>query len=106
MNTEAVTNLTQRIQGLQALLDEEGVQPRIHRYRVTNANDPVITNQNKARILQRLFETNLGEEIWNQLVQDNPNIATLLANAKIQEDRLVVLHRFEEMLHDKYVDQK
>lgn len=100
LNTEAVTNLTQRIQEIQALLDEEGVRPGIHRYRVTNVNDLVITDQNKARIIQRLLEANLGEDIWNQLVQDNPNIATRLANAKIQEDRLAVLHRFEEMLQD------
>lgn len=100
LNTEAVTNLTQRIHELQALLDEEGVRPGIHRYRVTNANELVITDQNKARIIQRLLEANLGEEIWNQLVQGNPNIATRLANAKIQEDRLTVLHRFEEMLQD------
>lgn len=66
----------------------------------TNVNDLVITDQNKARIIQRLLEANLGEDIWNQLVQDNPNIATRLANAKIQEDRLAVLHRFEEMLQD------
>ena len=87
LNTEAVTNLTQRIQEIQALLDEEGVRLGIHRYRVTNVNDLVITDQNKARIIQRLLEANLGEDIWNQLVQDNPNIATRLANAKIQEDR-------------------
>lgn len=70
LNTEAVTNLTQRIQEIQALLDEEGVRPGIHRYRVTNVNDLVITDQNKARIIQRLLEANLGEDIWNQLVQD------------------------------------
>ena len=100
LNTEAVTNLSQRILELQTLLEEKGVRPGIHRYRVTNANDLVITDQNKGRIIQKLLAANLGEEIWNQLVQDNPNNATRLANAKIQEDRIAVLHRFEEMLQN------
>lgn len=100
LNTEAVTNLIRRIQELQALLEEEGVRPGTHRYRVTDADNLVITDQNRARIIQRLLDANLGEEIWNQLVQDNPDIATRLANSKIQEDRLTVLHRFEEMLQD------
>ncbi len=100
LNTEAITNLIRRIQELQTLLEEEGVRPGTHRYRVTNADDLVISDQNKARIIQRLLEANLGEEIWNQLVQDNPNIATRLANSRIQEDRLAVLHCFEEMLQD------
>lgn len=40
------------------------------------------------------------EEAMNEDEHHNPNIATRLANAKIQEDRLAVLHRFEEMLQD------
>lgn len=100
LNTEAITNLSRRIQELQVLLDEEGVRPGTHRYRITNADDLVITDQNKARIIQKLLQADLAEEIWNQLVQDNPNIAARLANSKIQEERLAVLQSFEEMLSD------
>lgn len=100
LNTEAIVNLTQHIQKLQALLDEEGVKQGIHKYRVTDADNLVITDHNKASIIQKLLEADLDEEIWRQLVQTHPNIAVRLANSKIQEDRQDVLYRFEEMLLD------
>lgn len=100
LNTEAVTKLLRHVQELQTLLEEEGVRPGTHRYRVTDANNLVITDHNKAHIIQRLLESNLGEEVWWKLVQNDPDLATRLANSKLHEDRMAVLHRFEEMLQD------
>ena len=39
LNTEALTNLLQRIQQLQTVIASAGVQPGTHQYRITNAND-------------------------------------------------------------------
>lgn len=100
LNTEAIAKLLQHIQELQALLEERGIQFGTHRYKVTDADDLVITDQNKAMFINRLLENNLGEEIWSQLVQDNPDVATRLANSKLYEDRANILKRFEEMLQD------
>ncbi len=105
LNTEAVTKLLQHVQELQALLEEEGVRPGTHRYRVTDFNNLVITDQNKAHIIQRLLESNFGEEVWQELVQNDPDLATRLANSKLHEDRVAVLHRFEEMLQDNALDE-
>ena len=100
LNTEAVDNLIRHVQELQVLIEEEGVRPGTHRYRVADADDLIITDQNKARVIQRLLEANLGEEIWDQLAHNNPDIATRLANARIHEERLEVLRTFEGMLQD------
>lgn len=100
LNTEAIDNLIRHVQELQALIEEEGVRPGTHRYRVADADDLIITDQNKARVIQRLLEANLGEEIWDQLAHNNPDIATRLANSRIHEERLEVLRTFEGMLQD------
>lgn len=100
LNTEAVDNLIRHVQELQALIEEEGVRPGTHRYRVADADDLIITDQNKAHVIQRLLEANLGEEVWGQLAHNNPDIATRLANSRIHEERLEVLRTFEGMLQD------
>ena len=100
LNTEALTNLLQRIQQLQTVIASAGVQPGTHQYRITNANDVTITSQNKAQIIQKLIQADLGEEIWEQLVENTPEIATKLAYSKIHEDRSTILRSFEKMLAD------
>lgn len=100
LKTEAISRLYQHIQELQAVLGEAGIRPGTHQYRLTNADDFVITDQNKARFIQRLLEANLAEEVWEQLVQSNPDIASRLANSKILEDRRIVLNHFGDMLSD------
>ena len=99
LKTEAVSRLMQRIQELQALLDEQGVRPGTHWFKVANADDLVITDQNKAEIIRKLLDASLGEEVWEQLVIANPDIATRLALSKLNSDRLRELNRFEDMLN-------
>ena len=106
LNTEAVTELTRHFEELNTLHREKGVRPGTHRYRITDADSVVITDHNKARFIRKLLDADLGEEIWNQLVQENPSIATRLANSKIQEDRALVLHHFEEMLQNDALQEK
>ena len=100
LKTEAISKLYQRIQELQALLEENGVRSGTHTYRVIDASNLVITDQNKAQVIQKLLDSNLGEEVWLKLAQNNPDLATRLANSKLYEDRMATLHRFEEMLRD------
>ena len=100
LKTEAVSNLFQRIQELKTLLEEKGVYSGIHQYMITDSNDIVITDQNKANIIHSLSDANLEEEVWEQLTQHNPNIASRLAYSKLHEDRVSILSRFAEMLAD------
>ena len=39
------------------------------------------------------------------IARNSPDIATRLANAQIQENRLVTLHQFEEMLSDEMLSE-
>lgn len=64
---------------------------------MVDANALVIDDRNKADIIRRLLDADYGEEVWEQLVRNDPDIATRLANAKLHDDRAAVLRRFEEM---------
>jgi len=98
--TDAVNTLYRKIEELNRLLEEQGIQYGDHAFSIIDANALIITDQNKATIIRKLLEDNHGEEVWSQFAQSNPGIATRLANAKLQSDRIAVLGRFEVMLGD------
>ena len=105
LNTEAILKLQQHIEELQTIIDVKGVQYGTHRYRVTRPEDIVITDQNKAAIIQKLIDANLENEIWEEIIQSDSDLATQLANSKLYNDRKGVLCRFEEMLNNESLSE-
>lgn len=101
LHTEATSKLYQRLEELKLVLEKQGIRYGEHSFTIADADALVINDQNKAGIIRKLLEADFGEEVWEQLVQDSPDIATRLANSKLQEDRTSVLHDFEHKLEDK-----
>lgn len=100
LKTEAVNKLYEEFQKLYALLEERGIQSGKHRYTISDAYSLVITDRNKAQVIRKMLDANLGEDVWNQLARDNPSLASRLAMAQVNEDRRAVLDDFERMLAD------
>lgn len=96
--TEATTKLYETLKELEAVLEEKGIHYGTRDFTLVDASALVIDDRNKADIIRRLLEADCGEEVWEQLVENSPDIATRLANAKLHNDRVAVLRRFEEML--------
>ena len=96
--TAAVAKLYQKCAELARLLEEQGVRYGEHSFAITDANALIITDENKTEIIRKLLDDNLGEDVWNQLVASNPDIATRLASAQLQTDRIAVARQYEEML--------
>jgi hypothetical protein len=101
LSTDAVKILYQKIEELKRLLEEQGIRYGEHDFSISGADALVITDQNKATVIRKLLEDNSGEEFWNQLAQNDPDVATRLANSQLQADRTTVLRRFETMLTDE-----
>ena len=80
------------------MLEEQGIHYGVRNFAIADSSSLVINDRNKASIIRKLLDANLGEDVWNELVRNDPDIATRLANSKLQENRLSVLHQFEEML--------
>ena len=99
--TSAIKILFEKIQELGAILAKDGIRYGVHDFTIADASALVVNDRNKATIIRKLLAANLGEEVWDQLVQSNPDIATRLASAKLHEDRLISLHTFEEMLSNE-----
>ena len=98
LKTEAISNLFQRLQSLNKLLEERGIYNGRWRFSISDGSDLVITDRNKASIIRKLLNANLGEELWDTLVQEQPDIASRLAKMKLHTDRITALDIFRQML--------
>lgn len=103
--TDAVAKLYQKFEELSRILKEHGINYGEHDFAITDARALVITDQNKAEIIRKLLEENLGEEVWSQLAASNPDIATRLADAQLQTNRMTALQRFESLLGDETLSE-
>ncbi len=105
LKTEAVDKLYEKLQKLYAVLEERGIRAGTHRYTISDANALVITDRNKAQIIRKMLDADLGIEVWNQLIRDKPSLASRLATAQVNEDRKAVLQTYQSMLTDNSITE-
>lgn len=75
-------------------IGQQGVQRGISSFVVAGSDDVVIPAGAEARYIRQLIDQGLSEDIWEQLVETNPNLATKLSLAKIQTDRIAIVNEF------------
>ena len=98
LSTDATRAFHETIKELALLLEERGIHYGVRDFTLVDRNALVVDDANKAEIIRKLLDANYGEDVWAQLVENNPDIATRLANSKIHEDRVATLRRFEAMI--------
>lgn len=77
--------------------------PRGYQSLVVGTEDEVFIVKGREReYIEKLVKGNHGEEIWKQLVESDPDLATKLSYARIQASRKIGLDRFEYALSRDY----
>jgi len=99
--TDALRVLYEKVTELYEVLESQGIRYGEREYIVADSSGLVITDTNKATIIKKLLDENLGEDIWHQFASIKPDIATRLAFSQIQLNRSQVLNRFRNMLADQ-----
>ena len=89
--------LRQLFIGLQKLykLSEKGILSGEREYIVGLANEIIKVPKERKQFIQQLIDKDFGEEIWEQLVNNSPDLATQLSLARIQAERKKALDEFE-----------
>lgn len=90
---------------LYTLVDKEGIQFGIKEFTVAKANEIVKVSKDRKIIIERLLSENYGEEVWNELINKNPDLATKLALAKVQTNRSKALEKFKINLDSNNSDE-
>ena len=69
---------------------------------VGSEDEVVFINGREKEYIKKLIDGNYGEDIWRQLVESNPDLATKLSYAQIQASRKTELEKFENALAQDY----
>lgn len=83
-------------------IGKEGL-PRGYQSLVVGTEDEVVIVKGREReYIEKLVKENHKEEIWKQLVESDPDLATKLSYAQIQAHRKIELDKFESALSQDY----
>ena len=87
------------------MIDKEGVQFGINEFTVAKADEIIRVSKDRKTIIERLLAENYAEEVWQELVSTNPDLATRLSLARVQTNRSIALECFKENLDNNNADE-
>lgn len=79
-------------------LSEQGVVFGKNDYLVAKLGELIKVPEERRKYIIKLLEGNYGEEIWKELIDSNPDLATRLSLARMQTERHRALDEFEQNL--------
>jgi len=98
LDTKETLQLYEELQAVSKIYEEKGIQWGKKRLIVGFDTELLkITPQRKA-VIQSLLDQNHSEEVWDELVDKQPDLATKLSQARLQQKRAEALREFEESL--------
>lgn len=86
-------------------LSQKGVKRGETEYVVGTSDEIINVPRKRKEYIEKLLEENFGEEIWEELVDKNPDLATKLSHSRIQSNRLKALVEFESSIDDDEKDE-
>jgi hypothetical protein len=82
-------------------LSKGGVNFGVKEYYVSNVDDYVFIPSERRGLIAALINKNFGEEVWNELVSSNPDLATRLSIARIHTKRKQCLDEFAQNINEE-----
>lgn len=82
-------------------LSKKGVQRGETEYVVGKTDEVINIPRRRKEYIEKLLNENYGEEIWEELIDKNPDLATKLSHSRIYHNRLKSLTEFETSIKDE-----
>lgn len=82
------------------VLSSKGVRSGEKEYVVAASDEVIPVSEKYKDYIKKLLQENYGEEIWKELIETKPDLATKLAFARIQNNRNIALQEFEQSLKE------
>ena len=77
---------------------EQGVPQGEIEWTVEEADKILRVDKDRRVFVQQLLNQDFGDEVWKELIEQDPDLATKLANARIQQNRVKALNLFAKSL--------
>lgn len=101
LDSKSTKRLFDKLNELYSFAKEKGVVQGINQFSIEKADEIVKVTGDRKIIIERLLSENHGEEVWNELVETDPDLATKLSNAKLHANRKSILSEFEKSISDE-----
>lgn len=98
LDSEETLALHEELLRFYAIHRKRGVQPGNREFVVADPRDVIRTDSQRGRVIRELLERGYGDEVWHALIAQNPDLATRLGNARIQQERQDALGEFRQMM--------
>ena len=105
LDSHSTRKIYDELTKLYTLIDKEGVQFGIKEFSVAAADEIVKVTKDRKTIIERLLSENYGEEVWDELANSKPDLATKLSLARIQSNRTNSLMEFKANLESNNPDE-
>lgn len=101
LDSKSTKKLFEKLNEFYSFAKEKGVVQGINKFSIEKADEIIKVTGDRKIIIERLLSENHGEEIWNELVETDPDLATKLSNAKLHSNRKSILSEFKKSISDK-----
>lgn len=81
-------------------LSKKGVTIGKHQFAVAQIDEVIKVPKDRKDVIQKLIDQNHEEEVWKEISENNPDLATKLSLAKLQQERKKSLEEFEQSLKE------
>jgi hypothetical protein len=86
-------------------LSQQGVRRGETEYIVGTSEEIINVPRKRKEYIEKLLDENHGEEIWKELIDKNPDLATKLSQSRVYNNRLKALTEFELSINDTQKDE-
>ena len=104
-DSETTSSLHRELNNLYQIAHSGAVRQGEYDLIVGRADEIVQTDRGRTEVLKKLLELGYGEDLWQTLIDEDPDLATRLSLARIQLNRAASLQEFEENINDPAKDE-
>lgn len=98
-DSEETKKLFDKLNEFYSISQQKGIMPGTNLLTISKADEIIRVDSDRKVLIEKLLSENYGEEIWNDLLETNPSLATKLSLAKIQSNRTAILEEFKDNIN-------
>ena len=99
LDSAQTANLIDGLDSLKAIAASKGVRWGKRDLVVADSNQVLqVTDTNRKRVIEQLINRNYGKDVWDAISDTDPDLATRLSHARIQDNRQLALDVFKQQL--------
>lgn len=105
LDFDETSKLREELNRIHAIVDQIRVKPGADHLIVAPEAEAIVTDQNRARTVRALLSKGYSDDLWEALIQNDPDLVTRLSYARIHNEKQKALREFEDNLSLNHGEQ-